>query len=184
MSSNKQRHSLAVRCQHWINVFALAIMVWSGLLIYWANDVYRIGMGRFTALKFFPEWFYTLFNIRFRLAEGMSWHFTFMWLFAANGLVYVMHAWIKGDWRTKFHAAQRTAYIGILLVSFSSILTGLAIYKPVQLAWMADVLGGYQSTRVAHFWLTIAYVVFFSVHMTQVVRSGWNHSRAIITGHE
>jgi thiosulfate reductase cytochrome b subunit len=184
MSLNSPRHSLAVRCHHWINFFALAMMTWSGLLIYWANDVYRIGAGPFTLFKFFPEWFYSLFNIRFRLAEGMSWHFTFMWLFAANGFFYVTYTLVNREWQTKFHATQRAAYVGILFVGAASILTGLAIYKPVQLGWMVNLLGGYQAARLEHFCLTIAYAVFLSAHVTQVVRSGWPHARSIITGHE
>src|SRR5439155_21727758 len=102
MSPSRLRHSLAIRWCHWINFFALAIMVWSGLIIYWSNAVHRIGSRRYTLVKFFPEWFYTVFNIRFRLGEGMSWHFTFMWLFAVNGLIYVTYAMIHGDWGRKF----------------------------------------------------------------------------------
>jgi hypothetical protein len=60
-------------------------MIWSGLLIYWANDVYRVGLGGITLFHFFPDWFYQRFGIPQRLAEGMALHFFFMWLFVANG---------------------------------------------------------------------------------------------------
>jgi len=78
MKTFEDRHPLAIRWFHWVNFPVLAVMIWSGLLIYWANDVYRVGIGRSTLFKFFPDSFYFVFNIGFRLAEGMAWHFTFM----------------------------------------------------------------------------------------------------------
>ena len=77
----------AIRWLHWINFPLLTIMIWSGLLIYWANDVYRIGIGGFTAFHFFPDAVYSTLKVNNRLAEGMAWHFVFMWLFAINGAV-------------------------------------------------------------------------------------------------
>src|SRR5262245_58439618 len=101
------RHSLAIRWFHWINLPLLATMIWSGLLIYWANDVYRVRAGSFTLFKFFPESFYSLLNISYRLAEGMAWHFTFMWLFVVNGILYVSYLAAGGGWR-HFAAFHRT----------------------------------------------------------------------------
>ena len=82
-----KKHSLAIRWFHWINFPVLMLMIWSGLLIYWANDVYRIGWGETTVFKFFPQSFYERFNIAKRLAEGMAWHFLLAWIFAINGLL-------------------------------------------------------------------------------------------------
>src|SRR5471030_158398 len=48
-----KKHSLAIRWFHWINFPVLFVMIWSGLLIYWANPVFHVG-------KFglqFPDWF-------------------------------------------------------------------------------------------------------------------------------
>jgi thiosulfate reductase cytochrome b subunit len=182
MKQLQSRHRLAVRCFHWINFAVLAIMIWSGLLIYWANDVYRIGIGRFTLFKFFPESFYSALNISFRLAEGMSWHFTFMWLFAINGVLYVSYTIVSGEWH--YHGLQRFAYITVILMGAGSVLTGLAIYKPAQLAWLTSLLGGYQFARLEHFWLTIGYVFFLAAHIVQVVRAGWNSFQSMITGSE
>jgi hypothetical protein len=67
------KHPRAVRWFHWIKVPLLAGMIWSGLLIYWANDVYRIGWGGLTLFHFFPNWFYDALDLRFRLAKGMPW---------------------------------------------------------------------------------------------------------------
>ena len=65
-----------------------------------------------------------------------------------------------------------------------SLITVLAIYKPAQLAWLTDLLGGYEWARAEHFALTIGYVLFFVIHISQVVRAGWNNFRAMVTGYE
>src|SRR2546421_10182329 len=92
----EKKHPLAIRWFHWINFPVLMVMIWSGLLIYWANDVYRIGYGNVTLFHFFPAWFYAptvppggnpdhaLYHLDSRLATGMAWHFLFMWFFAVN----------------------------------------------------------------------------------------------------
>ena len=207
------KHPLAIRWFHWINFPVLAIMIWSGLLIYWANDVYRLGWGNRTLLKFFPDSFYKALSIPFRLAEGMSFHFVFMWLFAINGLLYVLYLLfskeyklifpgknsIKEAWlvllhdlhikkglppQKKYNAAQRIAYTGVILMGLGSLLTGLAIYKPVQLYWLCTMLGGYEWARIEHFVLTILFTLFFLVHIIQVVLAGWNNFRGIVAGFE
>jgi thiosulfate reductase cytochrome b subunit len=65
-----------------------------------------------------------------------------------------------------------------------SLLTGLAIYKPTQAAWLTGLFGGYEWARWVHFWLTMGYVAFFVVHISQVIRAGWNNFRAMVTGYE
>jgi thiosulfate reductase cytochrome b subunit len=213
MARLERKHSLATRLFHWANVPILAVMIWSGLLIYWANDIYAIRFRGNVIIKFFPDWFYTDFSIGRRLAEGMAWHFAFMWLFALNGLLYVLYTLFSGEWRhlvpnrhtfseafqvilhdlgvrkgplprRKFNGAQRLAYTGVIAMGLGSLLTGLAIYKPVQLAWLTWVLGGYEAARLEHFTLTIGYVLFFLIHITQVIRAGWNNARAMIIGVE
>ncbi len=84
----------------------------------------------------------------------------------------------------KYNDAQRIAYTGVILMGAGSILTGLAIYKPLQLAWLTAVFGGYQWARWIHFWLTIGFVAFFGVHVFQVVLAGWSNFRSMITGSE
>ena len=71
----EHKHPLAIRWFHWINFPVLFLMIWSGLLIYWANDVYRIGWGEHTLFKFFPEAFYKRFDMAQRLALGRAFHF-------------------------------------------------------------------------------------------------------------
>jgi thiosulfate reductase cytochrome b subunit len=84
----------------------------------------------------------------------------------------------------KYNAAQRIAYTAIIIMGIGSVLTGLAIYKPVQLGWMTAMFGGYKMSRIIHFALTIGYVLFFLVHIIQVIIAGWNNFRAMVTGFE
>jgi thiosulfate reductase cytochrome b subunit len=213
MSRLERKHSLATRLFHWANVPILAVMIWSGLLIYWANDVYEIKFRGHVLFHFFPDSFYDALFIPGRLAEGLAWHFAFMWLFALNGLLYVLYTAISGAWRDllpdrhtfaeawqvllhdlgirkealprrKFNGAQRLAYSGVIAMGLGSLLTGLAIYKPVQLSWLTGLLGGYQAARFEHFALTLLYVAFFVIHVGQVARAGWNNARSMIIGVE
>ncbi|SMB98602.1 thiosulfate reductase cytochrome b subunit (membrane anchoring protein)-like protein [Hymenobacter roseosalivarius DSM 11622] len=208
-----EKHPLAIRWFHWVNFPVLALMIWSGILIYWANDVYRVGWGDTTLLQFFPQSFYDAFHVDHKLAQGMSWHFVLMWVFALNGLLYVGYTLISGEWRElvpnrgsfasawrtilhdlgirkeslpvhKFNGVQQIAYTSVVLMGAGSLLTGLAIYKPTQLAWLTTALGGYEWARAEHFILTIGYVLFFVVHIAQVVRAGWNNFRAMVAGFE
>jgi thiosulfate reductase cytochrome b subunit len=207
------KHPLAIRWNHWINFPVLAIMIWSGLLIYWANDVYLIGFGNTTILKFFPESFYEVFNVKYRLGEGMAYHFVFMWLFFLNGFAYIVFTIVSGQWRhllpdrrsfseawkvllhdlgirktappqAKYNGAQKIAYTSIIVMGLGSILTGLAIYKPVQLGWLCSLMGGYEFARIIHFTLTIAYCLFFVIHILQVLRAGWKNFSSMVTGFE
>jgi thiosulfate reductase cytochrome b subunit len=209
----QSKHRLAVRWFHWINFLLLFLMIWSGLMIYWANDVYRIGAGNITLLHFFPDWFYRLFSLPFMLAIGMALHFFFMWFFAINGIAYVCYLSLSGEWRDlwpqrksfreailvtlhdlhlrkerpgqgKYNAAQRIAYSVIVLMGVAIIITGLAIYKPVQLGWLDRILGGYQQARWEHFWLMLGFVCFFVIHIIQVIRAGWNNFRSMVAGYE
>ncbi len=69
MKQLEKKHLLATRWMHWINFPVLMVMIWSGLLIYWANSVYRVGFGGWTLFHFFPVWFYDKLNLGHRLAE-------------------------------------------------------------------------------------------------------------------
>jgi len=207
------KHTLATRWFHWVNFPVLAAMVGSGLLIYWANDVYRVGVGAFTLVKLFPNWFYRLFGVDHGLATGMGWHFAFAWLLVANGIAYLIYLAASGEWRdllpqprhfpeawevvlhdlgirkaplppSKFNAAQRVSYSTVIVMGALSTLTGFAIYRPTQLAWLTRLCGGYEAARFEHFWLMIGFCAFFALHLAQVVRAGWNNFRSMIIGVE
>lgn len=209
----REKHPLAIRWFHWINFPVLAIMIWSGVLIYWANDVYAVVVGEHRVFNFFPQWFYSFFGIGYRLAEGIAYHFFFMWLFIINGALYIMYTIFSGEWRLllpnrhsfknawlvllhdlhlrktqparkKYNDAQRIAYSAIIIMGTGSLITGLAIYKPVQFSWLCSFCGGYHLARIEHFALTIGYVLFFLIHIIQVIIAGWNNFRSVITGFE
>ena len=104
----REKHPVATRWMHWLNFPLLGVMIWSGLMIYWADSdaagthshaVYRIGIGSWTLARFFPDWFYDKLGLTFSLAKGLSWHFFFMWLFGINGLLYVLYNFLSGAWR-------------------------------------------------------------------------------------
>jgi len=215
----EKKHPLAIRWFHWINFPLIAIMIWSGVLIYWANGVYRLG-----SISLFPDWFYHpgyqekppeagLYDLTGRLAEGMSWHFMLMWFFTINGILYVLYTALSGEWRyilpnrstlkeaihvilhdlhlrkdhpprQKFNGAQKLAYTGVIIMGFGSLITGIAIYKPVQASFFTQLMGGYTVARFLHFWLMILFVLFFLVHILQVMRAGWNNFRSMVTGYE
>src|SRR5882672_1438397 len=99
MKKIEKKHPLSIRWFHWINFPILAIMIWSGLLIYWANDVYNIKIGGIQIIKFFPQSFYDALHLASRLAEGMAFHFVFMWIFIVNGFLYVLYTFISGQWK-------------------------------------------------------------------------------------
>ena len=213
MNRLEEKHPVAIRWLHWISFPLLFFMIWSGLMIYWANDVYRVGWGNTTLVHFFPDWVYRFLGVNQRLAWGMAVHFFFMWFFAFNGILYVTYLLVSGEWRVllpdrhsfrdailvtlydlhlrktpppqgKYNGAQRIAYTGVVLMAAGSLITGAAIYKPVQLAWLTGLLGGYEWARTEHFWLMIAFVLFFAVHVAQVIRAGWNNFRSMVAGYE
>jgi thiosulfate reductase cytochrome b subunit len=213
VSTLEEKHKLATRWFHWINFPILTMMILSGLLIYWANDVYTIGLGSLTLFHFFPDRFYKLTHIDQKLAYGMALHFFFAWIFAVNGLAYFVYTVVSGEWRElapdaksfgealqvvkhdmglkvpmpaqgRYNAAQRITYSAIIVMGGFSLLTGLAIYKPAQLNWLAALMGGYEWARWEHFWLTMGYVGFFAIHIAQVIRAGWANFRSMVCGYD
>ena len=207
------KHPLAIRWFHWINFPILFLMIWSGMLIYWANGIYKIQVGDTILFKFFPKSFYTFLGLSGQLAKGMAWHFATMWLFTINGILYFLYTMISGEWKLifptknsfkeawevvlhdlgirkttppqeKYNAAQRIAYTMVMVMGFGSILTGWAIFRPVQLSWLTTILGGYKLARIEHFALTMGFVLFFVVHILQVIKAGWQNFQSMITGFE
>ena len=175
-------HSLAVRITHWINAIAIIIMILSGWAIYDASPLFRFEIPHGITLG---GW----------LAGALQWHFAAMWLLVLNGLFYVCYGFISGHFKSSFlpltlqsmwrefksalrgkishelgvyNAVQRAAYIGVLCVGVVLVLSGLAIWKPVQFQELTALMGGYEGARLVHF-IAMALVVFFIlVHLTLV----------------
>ena len=110
-----RKHPRAIRWMHWINFPVLAVMVWSGLLIYWADsippyrhahEVYRVGIGHWTLFRLFPHWFWVGYGAAYQLTSGLGWHFLFMWFFAINGIAYALYLAISGEWRVLWPKRQ------------------------------------------------------------------------------
>ncbi len=197
-----EKYSRWVRYTHWLNVPFLFIMIWSGLLIYWANDEY-VRM---------PQWLAQALFLDHRLAEGLGWHFAIMWFYTFNGVVYSFYLFISGEWREivplkrsfrdaidvvkhdlkltgelppqpgKINGAQRFAYTGALVLGVFSVITGIAIYKPVQVQWLTEALGGYRAARLEHFIIMNLFCLFILAHLLQVFRAGWANLRGMIAG--
>jgi thiosulfate reductase cytochrome b subunit len=217
-----RKHPLAIRWMHWINFPVLFIMIWSGMLIYWNDSdnaykhphaVYRIGVGPFTLFRFFPDWFWKALNVPYHVTQGLGYHFFFLWIFALNGLAYVLYTILSGEWRLivpdrkslkegiqvtlkdlhlssylppqkKYNGAQKIAYTTVILMGVGSLITGLAIFKPTQAHWVTTLLGGYEMARWEHFLLTLGFCGFFLIHVMQVVLAGWNNFRSMVSGLE
>ncbi len=218
----ERKHLVAIRWMHWINFPVLFTMIWSGILIYWNDSdnayqhphrIYRIGIGTFTLIQLFPDWFYNFFHVPYHVTQALGFHTLFLWFFTANGIVYVAYLAWSGEWRfnvpeksslkdavqvtlvdlhlrkglppqTKYNGGQRIAYTSVILMGVGMVLTGFAIYKPTQLHWLTTALGGYEMARWLHFWLTMAFLGFTGIHVLQVVLAGWNNFRSIISGYE
>jgi thiosulfate reductase cytochrome b subunit len=176
-------HPLTVRITHWLNVVAIVVMVASGWRIYDASPLF--------GFKFPPQ-----ITLGGWLAGALQWHFAAMWLLAVNGLAYLAYGLFSGHFRRKlwpirpgevvadilaalggklahddlsvYNAAQRAAYLALILAIVVLAASGLAIWKPVQLQALAALMGGYEGARRVHFG-AMAFVVFIVVvHVAMV----------------
>ena len=198
-----EKHSLLLRLFHWINVPLLLLMIWSGNLIYWAHQAYIK-----TPDNIGP------FKLHHRLAEGMGWHFFLMWPLVINGLFYTIHLLMtkrwkdlvprfddfpkairytlydlklsskSPEWKGLYNPAQKIAYSSVFFLATGSVVTGLAIFKPVQLGFLTEILGGYASARFLHYLCMVGLLIFIFIHIIQVIRAGWNNFRAMVAGFE
>jgi len=177
-------HPLVVRVTHWINAFAILIMVASGWRIYNASPL-------------FPFRFPNELTLGGWLAGALQWHFAALWLLVLNGIVYVGYGIFSGHFRRKlfpltpravlsdmlaalrgrlahddlavYNAAQRAAYLAIILCLVVLVLSGLAIWKPVQLQELAALMGGYEGARLVHFFAMALMVFIALVHIVMVI---------------
>ncbi len=218
----EKKHPLALRWMHWVNFPVLFAMIWSGLAIYWNDSdnaykyphrVYRVGLGHWTLFRLFPDWMYKMVHVSSHVTQGLGYHFFFMWIFALNGIAWVLYTWLSGEWRfllpqrqslkeaiqvtlvdlhlrkglprqTKYNGAQRIAYTSTIAMGAGMLVTGLAIYKPTSAHWLTTILGGYEMARWLHFWITMGFLGFFVIHVGQVMLAGWNNFRSMVSGLE
>lgn len=189
-------HPLWVRISHWINAVAVVLMVMSGWQIYDASPLFGFLFPPSVTLG---GW----------LAGGLLWHFAAMWLFVVNGLVYVLLGIASGRFRRKFvpirpgdvaadmkaaltlrlsyddltvyNAVQKLLYVGVVVAGIVIVLSGVAIWKPVQFQELTMLFGGYDAARYVHFFAMAFIVGFVALHVVMALvipRS----LRAMITG--
>jgi thiosulfate reductase cytochrome b subunit len=175
-------HPGVVRIAHWINAFAMLIMILSGWQIYNASPLFDFKFPKGVTLG---GW----------LAGALQWHFAAMWLLALNGLVFLLYGIFSRHFKSSFlpltpksvwsefknalrgrisheigvyNAVQRAAYVGVICVGIVLILSGLAIWKPVQFQELAALMGGYEGARLVHFTAMALVVLFVLVHVAMV----------------
>lgn len=176
------------------------------------QDPYALGILGWQVFEFWPDAVNDFFGLDAKLAAGIAFHLVFGWIFVLNGLAYVAYLATRRKWRYlvpdtqgvrdapkvvlhdlhlrdeappqgKYNAMQQLIYTAVLVMAFLLVASGFAIYKPGQLALLEAAFGGYDYARFVHFTMTILFLVFFVVHIVQVVRSGWRNFASIITGY-
>jgi thiosulfate reductase cytochrome b subunit len=179
--ASRRLHPLPLRVMHWINAVAMIVMITSGWGIY--DDYVIIGGLHFSQFFRLGSW----------AAESLLWHFAGMWFLAINGLAYLIYGLVTGRFRQKllpirvadvvqtvretlrfkiahedithYNAVQKLLYIVVILAGIAQVVTGLAIWKPIQFSGLVSLLGGFQSARVLHFLGMGVIVGFILVHV-------------------
>ena len=192
--AGQQRHSAIVRLAHWSFVLAVIIMIGSGWRIYDNVPIlpfefpYWITLGgnKYLATATSNDW---------GTANAIAWHFAGMWLLLAGFGLFVVNGVVTGHFRRDFlplsprafiadlvaaatfklehrlgayNAVQKAFYWGVMFAIAMMFLSGLAIWKPVQLGWLTWLFGGFPSARVVHFIFMTAIVAFMAVHVALV----------------
>jgi thiosulfate reductase cytochrome b subunit len=173
-----------VRTVHWINAVAMILMIMSGWQIYNASPLFAFKFAKSITLG---DW----------LGGALLWHFAAMWLLMVNGLVYLALGFATGRFRkkllpitpegviadakaalsgklshedlTRYNYVQKLLYAGIIVVGILIVLSGLSIWKPVQLQYLTALFGGYDIARYVHFICMAAIVAFLIVHVMLAV---------------
>jgi thiosulfate reductase cytochrome b subunit len=166
-----------VRALHWTNAVAMVLMIMSGWQIYNASPLFNFSFPGSITLG---GW----------LGGALLWHFAAMWLLMVNGLIYLALGFATGRFRkkllpitpggviadtkaaltgklshddlSKYNYVQKLLYAGIIVVGIVIVLSGLSIWKPVQLQYLTALFGGYDAARYVHF-ICMALIVAFSV---------------------
>src|SRR5437763_1785233 len=185
-----------VRILHWTNAFAMVLMIMSGWQIYNASPLFAFTFAKTITLG---GW----------LGGALLWHFAAMWILMVNGLIYLALGFATGRFRkqllpitpggvisdtkaaltgklshddlTKYNYVQKLLYAGIIIVGVLIVLSGLSIWKPVQLQWLTALFGGYEVARYVHFFCMAAIVAFLVVHVVLALLVP-KSLRAMITG--
>ena len=169
-----------VRALHWTNAFAMVLMIMSGWQIYNASPLFGFTFSKTITLG---GW----------LGGALLWHFAAMCMLMVNGLIYLALGFATGRFRkkllpitpegvisdtraaltgklshddlSKYNSVQKLLYVGVIVVGVLVVLSGLAIWKPVQLYWLVALFGDFDAARYVHFFCMAAIVAFMVVHV-------------------
>ncbi|MEM6052055.1 cytochrome b/b6 domain-containing protein [Erwinia sp. P7711] len=182
-SAKKRVHPWPVRLCHWLNVLVMAGMVMSGWGIYNASPLFSFTFPQSVTLG---GW----------LGGNLAWHLAVMWLLFVNALIYIVWGVLSGHFRRRFfpfsagtvirdtalalrfrlphqhrdyNAVQKLLYIVVLLLGALLVLSGLAIWKPVQLDALVALLGGFDIARYVHFFAMSGLMLFVVLHVAMVL---------------
>ena len=170
-----------VRVMHWINAVAIILMIMSGLQVYNASPLFK-------SLTFSHS-----ITLGGWLGGALLWHFAAMWLLMINGLAYLVTGFATGRFKkklfpisprgvisdavaaltfklshddlSKYNQVQRILYAGIITVGIVIVLSGLSMWKPVQLQYLTALFGGYDTARYVHFFCMASIVAFLAIHV-------------------
>ncbi|HEY0289425.1 MAG TPA: cytochrome b/b6 domain-containing protein [Pseudomonas sp.] len=181
--TKRRIHPWPVRLTHWLNAFGMTCMFMSGWAIYNASPLFAF---RFPIELTVGGW----------LGGALAWHFAVMWLLVINGLIYVLYGLISGHFKRDFwpitraavkrdlldalrfrllhqqgvyNAVQRLMYALVLAAGALIVVSGLAIWKPIQLQELVALFGGYDIARYVHFAAMAAIGAFVVVHLALVL---------------
>ncbi len=190
----EQRHPLIRRLAHWLMAFAILILIASGWGIYNASPIFGFRFPNWAALGYDVDVALAWHNDP-GVASAIAWHLAAIWLLLAGFATFVLHGLLSGHFRRdylpvtprgflrdflaaatfrlahrlgKYNSVQKTFYLGMLLAVTMMILSGLAIWKPVQLSGLTWLFGGFQAARIVHFLFMAAIALFVIVHVALV----------------
>jgi Ni/Fe-hydrogenase b-type cytochrome subunit len=206
-----KRHNVIVRITHWVSVVAITVMVGSGLRIFNAHPAFARPGDHFCCYPFegkpIPAWA----TFGGWLGGARHWHFAMMWVLVVTGIVYMSDVYLSGEWRDlvprkgdirdvwqmirfylflrkhhprqgKNNALQKTAYFAMPWIGVILVLTGLAIWKPVELAPLTNLFGGYLWARYWHFVAMSVLVILIFGHVFMVFSVDPYSIPSMITG--
>ncbi|MBV9200425.1 MAG: cytochrome b/b6 domain-containing protein [Alphaproteobacteria bacterium] len=184
-------HPLVVRITHWLNAMAIIIMIGSGWRIYNWDPLFDFSFPVWMTFGGWPEVSQRWHNEE-GLAGALQWHFAAMWLLFVSLVIYIIYGLVSGHFRGAFlpirprellrdtqaalagrlthnvgerNAVQKAMYVGVVIVMVLALLSGLSIWKPVQLQELTGLFGGYETARYVHFFCMAAIVLFLAIHL-------------------
>jgi thiosulfate reductase cytochrome b subunit len=189
-----QTHAILVRVGHWIMAFSILVMIGSGWRIYNASPIFDFRFPEWATLGGNVETALARHNDP-GVASALLWHFAGMWILLFGYLVFMAWGVFSGHFRRDFlpvgpksfwrdfvaaatfklphrlgeyNAVQKAFYWGVLAAVLGIIVSGVAIWKPVQTYPLEVVFGGFQGARVFHFLMMAGVVGFLLVHIALV----------------